>query len=206
MNAGDLDPAIDYVFTIGHSNTSFELLLENLRAYGIEAVADVRSQPVSKYTPHFNRNELTSQLQEAGIRYAFMGDTLGGRPAGQEYYDGEGHVRYDLWSASDAFREGVEKLKAAAMRRRVAVLCSEEDPASCHRHLLIARVLAAGGWPGARIVHIRGDAGCLLDSEIPVQQDLFGGEVGWRSPRSVLRKVRPSTSSSGSAPPESDDW
>jgi uncharacterized protein (DUF488 family) len=206
MNADDLDPAVDYIFTIGHSNTAFEALLENLRAYSIEAVADVRSQPASRYTPHFNRSELTWQLQEAGIRYAFMGDTLGGRPAGAEYYDGEGHVRYDLWSATDAFRDGIEKLKGAAVRRRVAVLCSEEDPEACHRHLLIARVLNGDGWPGTRVVHIRGDASCVLDSEIPVQQDLFGGEVGWRSPRSVLPKVRPSASSSGFAQPESDDW
>ncbi len=96
MNADGLDPALDYIFTIGHSNQTFEALLGNLRAYEIEAVADVRSQPVSKYTPHFNRGDLTWRLQEAGIKYAFMGDTLGGRPDRREFYDEQGHVRYDL--------------------------------------------------------------------------------------------------------------
>ena len=206
MNANDLDPAIDYIFTIGHSNTPFEALLANLRAYGIEALADVRSQPVSRYTPHFNRSELTWQVQEAGIRYAFMGETLGGRPSGSEYYDDEGHVRYDIWSASEAFQGGIEQLKAAALRRRAAVLCSEEDPAACHRHLLIARVLDASGWPQSRIAHIRGDGSCITDDAIPRQHDLFSGEVGWRSPRSVLHKVQQSASSSGSGAPESDDW
>jgi hypothetical protein len=46
----------------------------------------------------------------------------------------------------------------------------------------------------------------MLDDSIAVQEDLFGGEVAWRSPQSVLRKVQQSGSSSGSAQPESDDW
>jgi uncharacterized protein (DUF488 family) len=206
VNASDLDPATDYIFTIGHSNTPIDVLLANLRAYEIEALVDVRSQPYSKYTPHFNRPDLSSRLQEEGIRYAFMGDTLGGRPDGREFYDDEGHVRYDLWSASDAFAEGIVKLKGSATRRRTVVLCSEEDPEACHRHLLIARVLASDGWPPSRIAHIRGDGSCTLDESIAVQQDLFGGEVAWRSPQSVLHKVQRSISSSASAAPESDDW
>jgi uncharacterized protein (DUF488 family) len=207
VNASDLDPAQDYVFTIGHSNISFEDLLENLQAYGVEALADVRSQPVSKYTPHFNRNELLWRLQEAGIRYAFMGDQLGGRPAGTEFYDEEGYVRYDLWSASETFQDGIAKLEHAAARRRVAVLCSEENPAECHRHLLIARVLEGRCWASSRIIHIRSDGSCLPDDAIPVQQDLFGGTVGWRSPQSVLHKVQRSTSSNASRELESaDSW
>lgn len=206
MDASDLDPAVDYIFTIGHSNTPIDALLANLRAYNIEALVDVRSQPYSKYTPHFNRPELTSTLQDEGIRYAFMGDTLGGRPEGREFYDEDGYVRYDIWSTSDRFCEGIDKLKGSAVRRRTAVLCSEEDPKACHRHLLIARVLAADGWPASRIAHIRGDGSFMLDESIAVQQDLFGGEVAWRSPQSVLHKVQRSVSSNASAQPESDDW
>jgi uncharacterized protein (DUF488 family) len=206
VNADRLDPGLNYIFTIGHSNQPFEAFLGNLRAYEIEALVDVRSQPVSKYTPHFNRGDLTWRLQEAGIKYAFMGDKLGGRPDGREFYDEQGYVRYDLWSASDAFQEGITRLRRAAERRRVAVLCSEEDPQACHRHLLIARMLAAVGWPGSRIAHIRGDGSYVMDASIAVQPDMFGGEVGWRSPQSVLHKVQRSTSSSGYGAPESDDW
>lgn len=206
MSTDRLDPGLDYIFTIGHSNQSFEAFLENLRSYEIEAVADVRSQPVSKYTPHFNRSDLTWRLQEAGIKYAFMGDKLGGRPDGRQFYDEQGYVRYDRWSASDAFQDGIARLRQSAERRRVAVLCSEEDPLACHRHLLIARVLASVGWPGSRIAHIRGDGSYVMDASIAVQPDMFGGEVGWRSPQSVLHKVQRSTSSSGYGAPESDDW
>jgi uncharacterized protein (DUF488 family) len=196
MQPDELDPALDYIFTIGHSNTAFESLLDNLRRYGVETVVDVRSQPVSRYTPHFNRGDLSYRLQEEGIRYDFAGDALGGRPDDKSLYDAEGYVRYDLLSETPAFREGIAELIAGAPKRRTALLCSEEDPAACHRHLLIARVLAATGWPADRIVHIRGDGSCQAETSIPVQADLFGGSVGWRSPQSVLHKVRPSTSSS----------
>ena len=207
MKPSDLDLAQDYIFTIGHSNISFEELLEDLQAYDIEALADVRSQPVSKYTPHFNRGELSWRMQEAGIKYAFLGDQLGGRPADAEFYDDEGYVRYDLWSASEAFQDGMAKLEHTAARQRVAVLCSEENPAACHRHLLIARVLESRGWARSRIIHIRSDGSCLPDDAIPVQQDLFGGTVGWRSPQSVLHKVQRSTSSNASRELESaDSW
>jgi uncharacterized protein (DUF488 family) len=191
MNADDLDPAVDYIFTIGHSNTAFEALLENLRAYSIEAVADVRSQPASRYTPHFNRSELTWQLQEAGIRYAFMGDTLGGRPAGAEYYDGEGHVRYDLWSASDAFRDGIEDLMKQLRSARIALMCAEEDPARCHRHLLIARVLRRRGIDGRTILHLRRSGVAQPDDALPLQATL---DDEWRSPAVVARVQRASTS------------
>jgi len=207
VQASDLNPAQDYVFTIGHSNVSFEDLLANLKAYQIEVVADVRSQPTSRYLPHFNRNELHWRMEEDGIRYTFAGDRLGGRPEGREFYDQDGYVRYDVWSASEAFQEGIEELEGTAKRRRVAVLCSEENPAACHRHLLIARVLSTRGWPRSCIVHIRAGGSCLTDDEIPVQEDMFGGSVGWRSPQSVLHKVQRATSSSGSREPESaDSW
>jgi uncharacterized protein (DUF488 family) len=187
VNARDLDPAQDYIFTIGHSNASFEALLENLRAYEIEAVVDVRSQPVSKYTPHFNRGELSSRLQEAGIKYTFMGDALGGRPADPSLYDEDGYVRYDLWSATGLFRDGIESLLAIVRGRRGALLCAEEDPARCHRHLLIARVLRADGVDGGRIRHIRRDGACRSDLELASQAELF--DDAWRSPAPLADKI-----------------
>jgi uncharacterized protein (DUF488 family) len=207
VNGSEIDPAKDYVFTVGHSNQSFDALLGSLRAYEIEAVIDVRSQPVSRYTPHFNRGDLSWRLQEAGLKYAFCGDMMGGRPDDKMFYDDEGYVRYDLWSASDQFQEGIAKLQQGAKRRRTAIMCSEEDPGACHRHLLIARVLVAQGWPAGQIIHIRAGGSCISDDAIPVQQDLFGGAIGWRSPQSVLHKVQRSTSSAGYSEPESaDSW
>ncbi len=192
------DPAL--IHTIGHSNLTLAQFLERLQAAGIETVVDVRSQPISRYTPHFNRPELSAALREAGIRYAFMGDTLGGRPESPRYYDDGGHVRYDLWSASAAFQDGIEKLERAAARYRLTLLCSEADPAACHRHLLIARVLLNRGWSAARIRHIGAGGTITPEDALQPQAEMFAELKPWRSPLSVLHKVQPSISSGGSEP------
>jgi uncharacterized protein (DUF488 family) len=184
------------IYTIGHSNLTLADFVARLHGAGIDTVVDVRSQPVSRHSPHFERRSLADALRGAGIRYAFMGDSLGGRPENTKYYDAEGYVRYDLWAASPRFQDGLAKIMRAAAERRIALLCSEGDPARCHRHLLIARALAEQGWPRARIVHIDAKGGYLPDDAIPTQAGLFGGDAPWRSPQSVLHKVRPSTSSS----------
>jgi hypothetical protein len=51
------------------------------------------------------------------------------------------------------------------------MMCSEENPAICHRHLLIARVLSADG---VRIAHIRGDG--QIESYQDVERKREGGK------------------------------
>lgn len=182
------------IFTIGHSNFEISKLIQLLRANEVDTIVDVRSQPFSRLYSRFNRRELRDSLRSGGFRYSFMGDSLGGRPEGGVYYDVDGHVSYSRWSQSEAFQDGLRRLRAAAARYRLALLCSEEDPAACHRHLLIARELTSQGWSPSSILHIRGDGRVLASGEVGQQPSLLGASE-WRSPQSVLHKVRPSTSS-----------
>ena len=62
------------LYTIGHSNHSEEYFIVLLRQHKIDVLADVRSQPFSKYTPHFNRESLQVAVRGFGIRYLFIGD------------------------------------------------------------------------------------------------------------------------------------
>ena len=71
------------IYTIGHSNHSLEGFLDLLTVHNITAVADVRSQPVSSYTPHFSRDLLAPALEQQGISYVFLGQQLGGRSTNQ---------------------------------------------------------------------------------------------------------------------------
>lgn len=185
------------IFTIGHSSVAFDQFASLLHAYDVEAVVDVRSHPASKFAPHFGRRTLSPLLRTANVRYAFMGDQLGGRPSNSQFYDEDGRVLYDEWSASQLFKEGLDRLTRAAAKHRLALMCSEESPRQCHRHLLIARALANNGWPRSNIIHIRGDGLNTPEDAIPVQSGPLMEGIGWRSPRSVSRKVQPSTSSSG---------
>ena len=66
------------LYTIGHSTRTLEELIEILRAHSIQTLVDIRSLPMSRRLPHFNRESLEKTLPEAGIRYVWMKE-LGGR-------------------------------------------------------------------------------------------------------------------------------
>ena len=129
------------VLTIGHSNHTTEHFLDLLKSRGVQVVVDTRSQPYSKYSTQFDQKDLKESLTVAGIRYLFLGAELGGRPEGEEFYDEAGHVLYDRVAESSRFQEGLSRLERGIREYQVAMLCAEENPAACHRRLLIGRVL-----------------------------------------------------------------
>ena len=197
QRASEAGPA---VFTIGHSNHPLEKFLELLKAHEIAVLVDVRSIPSSRYTPHFNRAELEKALSAAGVRYVYAGGELGGMPNEEEFYDRLGHVDYAKMAQSDRFRSGIARLKASARTGRTALMCSEEDPRNCHRHLLLSRVLAG---EEVRVMHIRGDGALEADEDLRReagqcrrQLSLFPDEEDeWKSTRSVLPERAPGNSS-----------
>ena len=152
----------------------------------------------SRFAPQFNSESLRQSLLESGVDYVFLGAELGGRPEGERFYDNEGHVLYGKVAMSSAFARGLDRLETGARTRRVAMLCSEEDPTHCHRRLLVARVLLQRG---VNVIHIRGDGRAQPESELEdalgeAQQTLFGSEeASWRSTRSVSHRRPRATSS-----------
>ena len=117
------------------------------------AVADVRSAPVSRYCPWYDREPLAAALAAEGIRYAFLGRELGARREEPECYAG-GVARYDRIARSPLFRRGLERVRRGVGRYRVALLCAEKDPLVCHRMILVCRHLRGLVGP---IAHIRDD-------------------------------------------------
>ena len=189
------------IWTIGHSNHPLDHFLVVLAAHAIDVVADVRSRPYSRYTPHFSRDPLREHVTNAGMRYLFLGKELGGLPADPTLYDEEGHVRYDAVSRTRDFAEGIGRLQQAMARYRVALLCSEDDPIHCHRRLLVGRVLREDG---VDLLHIRGDGRIESEDIVVARERPPGGQLGlfdeaevrpWRSTRSVLRSDPPPPSS-----------
>ena len=141
------------IHTIGHSNHPIDVFVELLKRHGIEQIADVRSQPHSRFNPQFNRERLSASLRAAGIDYEPMGAELGARATDPECYVGD-KVDYELLARSEAFRSGVARLAAAASERRIALLCAEKDPLACHRTILVCPHLEALGLDAR---HIRED-------------------------------------------------
>jgi uncharacterized protein (DUF488 family) len=191
------------ILTIGHSNHPIDRFLDLLRYHRVDVVVDTRSQPYSKYSPQYDLHELKRALGENGFRYVFLGRELGGRPDGKEFYDDDGHVLYSRVAESPAFLEGIAHLESGLLDHRVALLCSEENPAGCHRRLLIGRILE---MRGVAVDHILGDGRLQSEQELAAEEAaektdnqlaLFEYETvpEWKSIPSVSRKKRQSSSS-----------
>lgn len=141
------------LYSIGHSNAEIKAFLDLLSRNSIETLVDTRSQPYSRYSPHFNREALKRSLAEFGTDYVFMGDQLGGRPEGEEYYRRDGKPDYDQMAESSTYLSGIERLLELAAEKRVAFMCSEADFKKCHRYWLITRTLVSRGIEVKHILH-----------------------------------------------------
>lgn len=129
------------IFTIGHCNHSLEEFIGLLQQHGITALADVRSHPHSRHYPQFNKSELEKSLINAGIRYVFLGAELGARPNNQDCYDPTGKVLYDRIAATPEFAQGIQRLLKGVASYKIALMCAEKDPITCHRTILICQKL-----------------------------------------------------------------
>jgi uncharacterized protein (DUF488 family) len=191
------------VYTVGHSSHSFETFAGLLAGNGIEVVVDTRSAPYSKFAPQFDREVLQKNLAGSSIKYLFLGEELGGRPKGDSFYDENGRVLYGKRISSPIFLSGMDRLERGIAQFRVALMCGEEDPAHCHRRLLIGRVLVERGHD---LLHIRADGHIETESEVEqlsrkpltIKQPALFAELDedqWRSTASVLPKKAPANSS-----------
>ncbi len=141
-----VEDATRTLWSIGHSNHSIEDFLQLLRDHQIALLADVRTAPYSRHWPQFNREDLARSLQGAGIDYVFLGRELGGKPEDASLRGPRGLPDYDAIAATPLYQAGLARLMALGAGQRVAFMCSEGDPAHCHRERLVARSLRAAGW------------------------------------------------------------
>jgi uncharacterized protein (DUF488 family) len=128
------------IFTIGHSDHEIDRFIELLRMHEIGVVVDVRSTPYSRLYPHFNREQVQAALKRASIQYGFFGRELGARRSEPECYVGP-QARYDLIAKTPLFRDGLSRLQQGSAGHRIALMCAEKDPLTCHRSILICRQL-----------------------------------------------------------------
>ena len=137
------------IHTIGHGNRSLEEFIGLLREAGILNLVDVRAYPASRRHPHFSQEPLGQSLAEAGVRYVWEGQALGGRrrpgrdsphlalrnPAFRAYAD---HM------ATVEFRQALDRLVEIASGRSTAIMCAERLPWQCHRYLVSDSIVARG--------------------------------------------------------------
>jgi uncharacterized protein (DUF488 family) len=126
------------IYTIGHSTHSTDEFLNLLETHKINAIVDVRSSPYSKFNPQFNRETIEDQLKKNGIQYVYLGKELGPRSDNPHCYK-NGKAVYNLIAATDFFKEGLNRLQKGIEKYKIALMCAEKDPITCHRMILICR-------------------------------------------------------------------
>ncbi|HEX4411878.1 MAG TPA: DUF488 domain-containing protein [Xanthobacteraceae bacterium] len=159
------------LFSIGHSNVSAECFLALLQSAGVNAIADVRSVPVSRFCPWFSAKNLAPFLAQQDIGYLPYGETLGGRPSNSSLYC-DGIADYEAMARQPEFQRDLERLRGDMARSRVCIMCAERDPLDCHRCLLVARELATGGVTIGHILH----GGTITPHALIEQQLLLAAE------------------------------
>jgi uncharacterized protein (DUF488 family) len=157
-------------YTIGHSTRSLEELIEALQAHDIKLLVDIRSFPMSRRLPWFNRESLEQELPKAGIQYRWMKD-LGGRRKKQIEHSPNTALRNDSfrnyadYMLSAPFKAAITELIELAEQQPTAIMCAERVWFRCHR-MLVSDWLVAHGH---EVLHI--------DATGPVKPHKLMGEA-----------------------------
>jgi uncharacterized protein (DUF488 family) len=146
------------IYTIGHSNRSYEDFLELLKEYDIKSLVDIRSLPGSRKFPHFDQKNLQESLPVEGIQYVWMKELGGLRHSRKQFMSpntgltSSGFRAYADYMASEEFRRAVEGLLVLAASSTTAYMCAEAVYWRCHRRLLSDYLVANG----VEVFHILG--------------------------------------------------
>lgn len=135
------------ILTIGHSTHPIDEFIAMLRAHSVQHLVDVRTVPKSRHNPQFERHALDNSLNEADIRYTWMGDTLGGfrRPVPDSINQAWRNLNfrgYADYMQTPQFAEALRKLQQVAEQNTTTIMCAEAVPWRCHRSLIADSMLA----------------------------------------------------------------
>lgn len=134
-------------YTIGHSTRKLEEFIEIIRGHGIDCVMDIRSNPhtLNDYSRAFHKEMLERHIKEAGINYIYMGDRLGCRNS----------LSFDDILKEESFVKGINKIVEGIKRgHKIVLMCSERNPFTCHRSILLGYALKKNGVQMEHIIDI----------------------------------------------------
>jgi uncharacterized protein (DUF488 family) len=171
------------LYTIGHSTRALDEFITILHVHSIQTLVDIRSLPMSRRLPHFNRDALEKSLQETGIRYVWLKE-LGGRRKKIRDDSPNGALRNDSFRnyadhmLTGEFERGIAELTKLADQSRTAYMCAERVYFRCHR-MLVSDWLVAHGH---EVLHIDG-TGPVRGHQLMAEARLIDGKVIYRGDR-----------------------
>jgi uncharacterized protein (DUF488 family) len=190
------------IYTIGHSTRSLDELVAALKAHGIRTLVDIRSFPMSRRLPHFNRGSLEVELPTRGVSYIWMKE-LGGRrkkirsDSPNTGLRNDSFRNYADYMQTTEFAQAIERLlqiahqtayppatsangtpPAPAMTDDVrtgntAIMCAERMYFQCHR-MLVSDYLAAHGHI---VLHIDDDKRPVRPHNLMAEARLVNGKL-----------------------------
>jgi uncharacterized protein (DUF488 family) len=171
------------LYTVGHSTRALDEFVAALQCHSIQTLVDIRSFPMSRRLPHFNREALESSLPEVGIRYRWLKE-LGGRR--KKIRDDSPNIalrndsfrNYADYMLTDDFQRGAANLVQLAEQSWTAYMCAERVYFHCHR-MLVSDWLVAQGH---EVFHIDG-TGQVRKHELMAEARLIDGKVIYRGDR-----------------------
>ncbi|MGO9520366.1 MAG: DUF488 family protein [Candidatus Korobacteraceae bacterium] len=188
------------IYTIGHSTRSLDELIAALKAHGIRTLVDIRSFPMSRRLPHFNRESLEVELPKRDIAYIWMKD-LGGRRKKIRNDSPNTGLRNDAfrnyadYMLTEEFAEAIKRLlevtadPSPAFGRHgdlsplgmtkveaggsTAIMCAERVWFQCHR-MLVSDYLTAHGHT---VLHIDDEKRPLREHKLMAEARLEDGRL-----------------------------
>jgi uncharacterized protein (DUF488 family) len=165
------------IYTIGYGNLPFIDLLNILVKFNIMILVDIRSRPFSRHRPAYQKRNLEQAVINAGMKYLYLGDKLGGMPEDRRFYDSLGNVDYGILEEEPKYLDGINQIMELSRERDISLLCAEAEPERCHRALLVSETLWKKGIESLHILH---DGSALRHSILRtkfenIQGDLFEG-------------------------------
>jgi len=151
------------IFTIGYAGFEIDDFIKALKEYHINSLIDVRSMPFSKFHSAYNKPIFSKTLQNRGIIYRNYKREFGARQDDRKYYP-NGYLDFSMFTKSQVFLEGMDKIiKAIPLGYRFVLMCSEKDPITCHRSIMIAKAFYNNG---VLINNILSDRSIITQSDI----------------------------------------
>lgn len=171
------------LYTIGHSTRTLDELIEALQAHSIQLLVDIRSFPMSRRLPYFNRENLERSLPAHGLQYQWM-KSLGGRrkrireDSPNVALRNESFRNYADYMLTAEFEKAAEDLVELSESHRLAYMCAERVYFHCHRKMVSDWLLAHGH----EVLHID-NSGPVKPHQLMAEARLIEGKLIYRGDR-----------------------
>ena len=145
------------IHSAGYGSRTFDDFTSLLKEHGLTHVVDVRSTPYSNYQVEFRRENLVKLIPEAGLRYVYMGDTLGGVVS-----------RGEDDASKATFQMGLDRLLLAASdpSKKLCLMCGCLLPHKCHRGAVLGAALTARG---VEYLHLDREGAILTQAQLELE-------------------------------------